>query len=255
MGLRELSRLAEVPSPQLSHWEKGTRLPKVEELAGLLAYLRVVGEEKAWFIELARNAHEPDWLEQNQPGVPPGLASFIEYERTATAVFNWQPVLIPGIFQTSAYARAIFGGGSLAQDDVEQRLMVRLARRELLRRSTLRYTALLGEIALRQGIGGDAVMCDQLKRLLTFAQLSNVTVRVLPFGDGYHPGLNGSFGILDFDDLPTIVHVEHFRCSAYLCAEDKVAVYRAAAKTMVKLSLDEAASSAVIQGVITELEE
>ncbi len=214
----------------------------------------MAGEEKAWFIELVRNAQEPNWLEHS-PDASPGLTALIEYERSAAAIFNWQPVLIPGVLQTAAYAREILTYGGLSKNEIEQRLMIRLARREILGGpAALRYTVLLGELTFRQGIGGKSVMLDQLHHLIAAAERSNVVVRVLPTGNGYHPGLSGSFAILDFADLPPIVHAEHYRGSVYLYTDEKVADYRAAAKTLAALALNDADSIALIQGVIAELE-
>ena len=45
------------------------RMPKVEEVAGILACLRVIGAQKARSLDLAENTHEPNWLE-NTRGVP-----------------------------------------------------------------------------------------------------------------------------------------------------------------------------------------
>lgn len=69
-------------------------------------------------------------------------------------------------------------------------------------------------------------MRSQLKRLLDVANLPNITVQVLPFAIGIHPGTNGAFEILEFPGLadPDVVFMENFTGSLYI--ERETDVYR-----------------------------
>jgi transcriptional regulator with XRE-family HTH domain len=248
VGQRELAHRLGLTHPRLSHWESGRRLPTSEEVAGILGCLRVVGEERDELLELARNAHEPNWLE-----APQVLPAIVECERTATAIFEWNLSLIPGPLQVSDYSRAVLG--LLPSAEVDQRMLIRTARGEVLsRRNPAPYQALLGEAVLRQGIGGSEVMTVQLRHLQAMANLRHVTVRVVRTGIGWHPGLVGPFAIFDFENLPSIVSVEHHRGSAYLYDEGYVAGYKAAANVVLNLAMSEQESLALIAEVITELE-
>jgi len=55
-------------------------MPKVEEVAGILACLRVIGAQKVRSLDLAGNTLEPDWLESTR-GVPHELSAVVEFER------------------------------------------------------------------------------------------------------------------------------------------------------------------------------
>jgi transcriptional regulator with XRE-family HTH domain len=254
-GVRELARRADLNPQDLSKWEYGKRVPTVEAVALLLGALQAEPEERERLLELARTAREPSWLERTMPGAPPALAAFVEYERTATTMFEWLPTLVPGLLQTPAYIRSIFAATSLPAAGIEKLVMIRLARRAVFGgRTPLQYSLLLGEAALRQGIGGDEVMAEQLRHMLGAARASNVSVRVVPSANGYHPGLYGPFVIFDFADLPPIVHLEHYRGSGYLYDEDQVAAYRAATETIGALAMSEQDSGAFIEGVILQLE-
>ncbi|MDT7729621.1 MAG: hypothetical protein QOI21_6197 [Actinomycetota bacterium] len=223
-------------------------MPTTEEVAGILGCLRVIGDEKAELLELARNAHEPNWLE-----APQALPAVVECERTAAAIFVWSPALIPGPLQIAEYARPILE--LPPSPEIEQLLMIRMARQEVLTRlNPSPYTAILGASALRQGIGGAVGMAAQLQHLLVMARKNSCTIRVMAAGIGWHPGLVGPFTVFDFDDLPAIVSVEHHRGSAYLYDEDYVAGYRAAANIVLNLAMSEQESLALIAEVITELE-
>jgi hypothetical protein len=57
----------------------------------------------------------------------------------------------------------------------------------------------LNESALRWPVGGGSIMAAQLDRLAEAARLPNVSLRVVPFSAGFHPGiLSGSFNLLRF---------------------------------------------------------
>ncbi|MFB9685849.1 helix-turn-helix domain-containing protein [Amycolatopsis plumensis] len=255
LGVRELARLVGMVAQDLSHWESGTRVPKIEQVALLLGALRVEPVERKRLLELARNAREPNWLERTVPGISPAVSTYAEYERSATEMVNWEPFVVPGLLQTPGYAEAILAANRLPPGVIEQQIAIRLRRREVLtRRNPLVLKLFLGEEAFRQRIAEPAVLAEQFRWLLRAAQPRNVTIRVVPVGAGYHPGLYGHFVIFDFADLPSVVHIEHIRGSAHVYDGDHVAAYRSAVEAMSVLALSEQESLALIQGVITELE-
>src|SRR3954451_23523442 len=100
LGVRELARLIGVLPQELSNWEYGKGIPKVEQVALLLGVLVVEPGERARLLELAKNAREPSWLEKMVPDVEPIVSTYAEYERDATAIFAWQPLLVPGLLQS-----------------------------------------------------------------------------------------------------------------------------------------------------------
>lgn len=252
-GLRELARATGVHAAELSNWELGLRVPRIEEVALLLGHLRVLGAERDRLFELARTAREPNWAEKEMPDAPAILTTLAEYERTAAAIFSWQPMLVHGLLQTPDYARAILALGGTPAQLIEQRLKVRMIRQAALREHRApECSILLGEGALRQRIGGTATLVEQLRHLLDLPR--RIEVRVVPSGGDYHPGLNGSFSVFEYSDLPAIIFLDQYRGSAYLYAEDQVADYKSAAKTMASLALNVADSRAFVEGVIAELE-
>jgi hypothetical protein len=244
--------MVDVRPQELSHWESGTRVPKIEQVGMLLGALRVEPVERRRLLALAENAREPNWVE---PATAPELAAFVEYERTASTVINWEPLLVPGIFQTAAYSRALFAAEGLRPEEIDERVTIRTRRRELLLgQDPLNYVVYIGECALRGGFGGSRILVAQLAHLLSVSQRPNVSLRILPVALGFHPGLFGPFAILDFWTLPSIVHLESYRGSVYLYDEREVADYRAAARRMREAAPAEEESRAFIRGVIAELE-
>ncbi|QKV77841.1 helix-turn-helix transcriptional regulator [Amycolatopsis sp. Hca4] len=253
LGVRELARLAEVAAQDLSHWEKGIRVPSPAQLGILLGFLKVGVVERNRLLALAATAQEADWLESTVPGSALGISAYIAYERSASTIFNWESALVPGLLQTEDYARLALRAGRRSPLEVEERLRARMSRREVLGgRWRLPYEVLIAESVLRGRLGGDEVMVPQLEHLHSMAQRPNITVRVLPDSDEFHAGLHGAFVSFDFPDLPPIVYLEQYLSSAYLYSEGQATEYRAAQRAMATLALTERDTHALLREVILD---
>lgn len=133
---------------------------------------------------------------------------FVEHEARAAQIGVCQPLVVPGILQTRAYALAATAAiTGRAPDDpaVLARVEVRLSRQyKLLDRmageNPPHLTVVLDEIVLRRPVGGADVLRDQLGELLALGQLDTVTMVVRPTEDGAHAGLGGYFELLRFPD-------------------------------------------------------
>lgn len=124
--------------------------------------------------------------------------NFIRYESEAIALNWYEPLLIPGLLQTEGTARALLKAHWPPLDDetIEERVAARLNRQLLLDRQTRSFSFVIGEIALRNRVGGPQTWQRQLTHLSEMEQRRNVTVQVLPL-DGAHPGLNGPIVLLE----------------------------------------------------------
>lgn len=213
----------------------------------MLTGIGVSAEERQRIIELARNASETDWLAVGLPGVSQQLDGVMECERTATHITEWIPWTLPGLLQTSDYAREVIGND-------RQQLNVRFARRDVLtKRQPAEFHAIIGEPGLRQVIGGRDVMRHQLQALLDTP--SNVTVQVVRIGAGWHPGLAGPFILYEFTESPPIVHLEPFRSSSFVYNNEDVSDYRRAADTLRReVAMSPQESAELIANVIKEQE-
>jgi hypothetical protein len=136
-------------------------------------------------LRYARSAHDPDWFQEH-----------VHYEARASVLKIYELSLIPGLFQTRDYARALLEAGQVVED-VEAALEVRMARQEVLNNKPRPLLwVLLAESLLELPVGGPGVMKAQLSRLLEVSEFPNVTVRIVPRSAGAHPGLDGCFKIL-----------------------------------------------------------
>ncbi len=86
---------------------------------------------------------------------------------------------------------------------------------------------MIDEAALRRLVGGKNLMREQLEHLVELSQLPHVTVQVLPFEMGAHPGINGQYAILEFPDASdsSVVYIEGVTSDLYLEKANDVQKY------------------------------
>ena len=84
---------------------------------------------------------------------------------------------------------------------MHQRVGLRLARQDLLGRvDGARLFFVLDESVIRHVVGSNGLMGRQVRHLARAADKPNVTVQVLPFSAGIHPGMHGPFVVIEFPD-------------------------------------------------------
>lgn len=226
--------------------------PNAADAARLLTGIGVTGDEWDRVVSIANGA-DADWLVSGPPGINPQLASVLECERYAVRIFEWQPLVWPGLLQSSDYARAVISSsGALGPAEVEARVLMRVGRRDALTRARpVEFTAVVGMPAVHGRIGGPAVMADQLSHVRGVTARDNVTIQVLDLGGGWTPAHAGAFILYEFDgDLPPTVYLEHYRSGAFLVDEADVAAYQAAAETIRRAAMSPELSAGLIADAI-----
>ncbi len=248
IGLRALAERLGILPQLLSVWEKGQRLPSVEDVSAILALLGVTGEKRDRIRTLARHAREPNWLAPGNTDLPFALTTRLDLERTASAITTWSPLIVPGLLQTPDYIRSIMDDSGVKLEQADRQLRVRLARQGILTRADpVRFTALLGERSLQENFGDAGIMSDQIDHLLAMAERRNVSLRVVPAGIGYHPGLLGPFDIYEFPGSPPIVSVEHVHSTAFLHEDTQISGHQQVAKLLRKVALSEEDSQVLLR--------
>lgn len=153
-----------------------------------------------------------DEAERTHGVYPTWFASWIDAEQRAGVLRTWEPLLIPGLFQTADYARALFDTWqSVAPSgDIDADVVARLDRQRIFDRPVPpSFWALVDESVLHRCVGGPKVMHEQLLHLAEMSERPRVTIEVLPSDVGEHVGLLGAFITASFaDDTPGIVYLE-----------------------------------------------
>ncbi|WP_089302683.1 helix-turn-helix domain-containing protein [Haloechinothrix alba] len=252
LSTRQLAAQLGKNNVTITRWETGQYPPTAEDAARLLGTLGVTGAYYDELVEMARDADDPNWV---LPGVDKQLSALIKFERTATLMVDVQPLLIPGLLQTSDYARSIMLAAGGSEGDADHRVQIRMGRREVLTRNRpVEFVAVIGEYALRYPPCDRLVMADQLAHLRSWSRMDNVTVQVLPAEQGWSPALDGPFLLLEFPRARPIVHLEHYRSSVSLFNKRDVADYQEAADTVRKAAMSPEDSVELIADIANTVE-
>jgi transcriptional regulator with XRE-family HTH domain len=234
---------------KVSRLENAHTPPRSPELKKLLALYGAEDHAKD-LLELAREAQiSKGWWEANSQTLLPDYATLIGMEAEAKASMSWAPLIVPGLLQTSDYAREVTNGfvegiAPVSPGETRRRVEARLARQQVLTRdSPLEFSAVLDQSVLYRRFGDRTVMQLQIKRLLELSERDNITLRILQL-DGLHPIGTGAFVLLQFDEIHDVTHrdvvcLEHLTGSRYVEEEEEAFTYRRAFGRLSDLALDE----------------
>jgi transcriptional regulator with XRE-family HTH domain len=153
---------------------------------------------------------------------PPGFEKFAELEQVADMIRVFGALLISGLFQTDAYARALLG--SLQPPELlDQAVADRMERQKVLtREKPPRVWYVVEEWVLRRIVGDREIMREQLNALLEVSHRSNVVIQVLPHDTEHYIALTGSFFLLGFRDAPDVAYIEAAGQGNLITAPDAV---------------------------------
>ncbi|MUL39907.1 helix-turn-helix domain-containing protein [Streptomonospora sp. PA3] len=221
---------------KLSRIERGQVATNSDDVRDLLELYEVTDPDlRQSLIMLARESRRRGWWHVYGDVMPERFDVYLGLEPEASTLRFFQAEIVPGLFQTAEYARALMRAhpSPVTEDEIERRTELRIRRQEVVfNDSPPHIWALLDESILYRPVGGPAVMAGQMRRLLDIHEKSHVTLQVLPFAAGAHSGLNGSFDILEFPEsdihAPRLVHVENLTSSLYIEKAKEVAFYTVA---------------------------
>lgn len=177
--------------------------------------------------ELARQSRRRGWWHVYSNDILGRAVDLIELEADARTIRGFSLDLVPGLLQTESYARAVIRNGfpGIDQDGLMRRVSLRMDRQKQARERDIKLWTIVGEAALRQPIGGGAVMAEQLDRLADHADNTG-TVQVLPLSLPGHAAMGVSFKLLDLRDGATYGHLDTLTGGLYLEEEADIEHYR-----------------------------
>lgn len=180
---------------------------------------------RAALIKLARNVRQKGlWTAYRDVF----HGSHLELEAEADSIRTFEPIFVPGLFQTERYARAMIRA-NLVTTEIERRVEARMERQRLLDRDDApKLWMVIEENALTRPVGGADVMREQLDHLMAVSEQPRITLQVVRTSVGAHPGMGGSFVILDFpnpDFFAPVVFLETDTDGLYLEEPEEIARY------------------------------
>ena len=233
--------------------------PKQREVRDLLELYGVIDDRvRQALLQLVKEAAQPGWYNEYQDAFPPRFGSYIGLETEATNLRAFDNQLVHGLLQTVDYARAVLTSTLPAEapGTIDRLLELRVARQQILGREKPPFNlwAIMDENVLRRPIGGAKVMRAQIERLREAGEMPNITLQVLPFNKGGHPGLDGPFFLLGFPDPtdPDVVYVESQAGNAYLEQPHQISQMTMRFNLLVAAALDPSETASFLQEIAEE---
>ncbi|MFJ7903573.1 Scr1 family TA system antitoxin-like transcriptional regulator [Streptomyces sp. NPDC096198] len=213
---RALAERLKIDEETIASIEQGRR-PLKPDLAALLdEVLDTKGLLSAGVANLPEIDQFPMWAEL-----------YVHHEREAIALSWYDALVVPGLLQTEAYARALLSGRVPAYDpdELDTRIAARVGRREILHQKvspTLSFV--VWEPALRMPIGGRETHLDQLRFLREHSELPGLALQVLPLNRPAHAGTAGPFILLETPDHQHLAYTESQRGSQWVSDPNEVSI-------------------------------
>ncbi|MFI0242736.1 helix-turn-helix domain-containing protein [Streptomyces sp. NPDC016845] len=229
MTAEEVAERLLVSQSKISRLENGRRSISQRDVRDLCGVYEVEDHRIVEsLMQMAKDSRQQGWW-HSFGDIP--YSVYIGLETDAASLRVYDPQVVPGLLQTRGYAEALINGAlpETTPQDIEKRVQVRMRRQERIQApdNPLRLWTVLDEAALRRVVGGKNIMREQLEHLVEQSQLPHVTVQVIPFDMGAHPGLNGQYAILEFPDAAdsSVVYIEGVTSDLYLEKANDVQKY------------------------------
>jgi hypothetical protein len=265
LNRKDAAKALERSAPTLWRIETGRAPVRGIEVDAMCRLYGATPELAQFLVGLASETKAKGWWQAYGDAVPDYLDLFVGLEAAASRLSTYEAELVPGYFQTEAYARTLITAdhSDETEAEIERRVQLRLARQAILRRpiDPPALQVAIRESVLRCSVGGPEVMAPQLDRLAEAADMPNVSLRVLPFAAGFHLGmLSGAFVILRFplngggmESEPPTVYSDIFTGALYLDKPHEVGRYDRAFGEIWRASLDEDSSGNLIRQAAEEM--
>lgn len=152
-----------------------------------------------------------DARKARQSGFAEHFADVAEMEQYAETIEDWAPLLVPGLLQTAAYARAIMRSAMpwASVEDIELMVTARLERAKLLGKEKPPYFwVILDENVIRRPVLPAAQMADLMEHIADVVKATPSILQIVPETTAAHPFMMGLTRIMAFSDAPTVVYTE-----------------------------------------------
>lgn len=232
MTRRQLAAEMDVQPGTVSKIEAGQQGLTVRNIKSIG---RATGLSKSKIDELvllaAEDENYEDWLVEFRGDMPDWFELYPALEQDADQIWTYFAELVDGRLQTQAYAEAVARAAfpDITEDQLRRSVELRMTRQAMLDRDDPpKLHVILNEAVVRRPVGGETVMREQIQHLIQMAKRPHITIQVLPFSAGAHPGMKTGYILLrfpeGFDDMDC-VYLENDNGGVWQERVDHVARY------------------------------
>ncbi|MFG2194471.1 helix-turn-helix domain-containing protein [Streptomyces sp. NPDC048639] len=229
MTAEEVAERLLVSQSKISRLENGRRSISQRDVRDLCGVYEVEDRRIVdSLMQMAKDSRQQGWW--HAFGDIP-YSVYIGLETDAASLRVYESLIVPGLLQTREYAQAVIEGmwPEATPSEIDKRIQIRLKRQDRLTDpiNPLRFWAVIDEALLRRVVGNPQIMAQQLEHLAQLSEQPHVTLQVLPYDVGAHPGMYGKFAILEFQDAmdASVVYLEGVTSDLYLEKANDVQSY------------------------------
>ncbi|MEE1775946.1 helix-turn-helix domain-containing protein [[Kitasatospora] papulosa] len=197
----------------VASFEQGRRIPQPEFIDKADRVLDAGGLLVALKEELARSQY------------PAFFRDAARLEAEALELFLYAVSAVPGLLQTEEYTRALLAMRRplLDEDIIEQRVLSRIARQQVLNRWPAPLISfVIEEAVLRRPFGGKPVLRGVLEQILLVGRQRSVEIQVMPTVREDNAGLDGPFTLITRRSGEQLAYLEVQGRSILLTDRDEV---------------------------------
>ncbi|RKT52348.1 helix-turn-helix domain-containing protein [Saccharothrix australiensis] len=237
----DVAKAVDMSASKISRVESADSGIYLDEVEKLLDFYNVTKQQRVYLLDLARHAEQRGLLRINNTNLPgEDWQTWADFEEEANGLLFYEPMMIPGLLQTTEYAASIIQvtGHGLTADEVEALVASRMARQGMLHRANpLKLHVIIEQSAVGRRFGGPGAHARQIRHLLDTAELPNVTVQVLPSDVELHAAMTGGFVILEYDEEASLVLLENKVSSLFLDEPEQIEVFESTWASLRELAL------------------
>ncbi|MEV2276835.1 helix-turn-helix transcriptional regulator [Nocardiopsis sp. NPDC049922] len=212
LSLADVGKRLGVTGAQVGNFERAVRPPKRDHVDKFEQLYATGGELLAFWKDTMREGRVPD-----------EFRDALAMERKARMIREYQSILVPGLVQTSEYARTLIRARlPLASDDeVEELVTARIMRIGELKERNVVLWFVLDEIVLSRPIGSPRILREQLLQISNLVESGSIRLQVLPLDN--HPGLCAPYRIVTLEDKRSALYLDTARGGEIVDKADPVA--------------------------------
>jgi transcriptional regulator with XRE-family HTH domain len=240
----KLGKIVGISQPTVSRLENGIGLPDPHVVAQIASALGAGDAETRHLVDLAEQAHNrmTDWRPVALLSM--GQRNVAQWEANADELRFFEPSVIPGLLQTTEYARAVLssfqellapGSPGRREAAVSEAVSARVQRQEVLADQRKRFYFLIGEGVLRHLICPPEMMAAQISRLREVAKQDNVSVDIIPTDSRWEMVPLHGFTLFD----ATSVSIDLYNTGLTSRGKADAAVYRRVFDTLARHAVPE----------------
>jgi len=245
-----------VSQSKVSRIELGQSVPAVADVERWAAASRASAEQTAQLLELAEAAgtEAVAWRRGMRRGLVGLQQETATLEASARLIRSFHPVLVPGLLQTPAYAKAVFTAAHPeGRADLAEAVAARMNRQAILYEESRRFEFVLAEAGLRWRLGPTDLLLGQLDRLAVVATLPNVSLGIIPLAPELRAWHSHGFVVFAKRDGEPVVHVETLTSALNVREPAGVAAYQEAFGRLQTSAVGGAEARALLERIAEDL--